>query len=877
MYFLFIDINNLFGLKGKAPLLGFPVCVRGGNRDGKTLFIDSLKVGINGWQANSLNKEDLIPDHSDQGSVTLWFYQKGRIYKINRRFKRNNKRKLTTPKIILFESLEEYRLEDILAISYTEMPNFIRGVKYNEERRIKDSIPVKEELKKLKIYPEVCKYLFIDRNVKAFELSTNDGLYNAANLIVEEIKLLKEKSTIRRNQLDKQKSIIKDRLSSNKNKINELEDNLNSLINENNWKSNVIINSFTVKDLTFQVKKEKFSEFFNKIEAIKNQFNQDNKKLKELFSSFNKLSTEFHELTRIQKILQAKDDITLLQQQLNNCDLLIQYINKLKVEYQHLKLEAKDQLIENINDTQELVEIEIGDEGKLIINKNFKEQVKEFKKIHLQIKKFVDLINQINDIRLEFKEKIDFEDFSSLENLRYQYEDFQSNVKNPNSFPSELDYIPAKIVYDSDETYKIYVDLLELEDDITKIDPFINIYLSKDIQSEKKRNIQNKIIDRIRHKLSLLRDCETKYSEYRSIYEKYPKYWQSIDSFLSTLNTIKDSISAQLITKVTQIQNDLDNMTLFPEGFDIKFSKNDELEENFNILKNTLNNLVEKSKNKVNKLDKKLTEIRGENSSWFNFKEEITQGKTELMNEIDETLNKINETEDLDKSELGTAILIIRQEITDLRDKIIILKVYFETYKNFILKIAEWTKNQENNIIELSNNYYILKELYEDVLPFTEGVLLKSIIDTVQTDSILEDILESIKSQTERMYYAIYGDNRLTVEIDDISKGTFYVLEHHKKKGRISNPSGSETPTLSFGIIYSLAKKFDLPILLDETIDGFDTSHTNIVIDEINKLSKNNNLQFIMVIKDNQEISSDHSIYQDSLIITMKDSIINWE
>ncbi|MFX1450356.1 MAG: hypothetical protein ACFFCM_05915 [Promethearchaeota archaeon] len=874
MYFLFIEVKNLFGLKGTAPLLGFPVYVTGGNRDGKSLFIDSIKVGINGWQASEINKEDLVPDNSDKSSVTLWFYQRGRIYKLNRIFTRDSKRKVTTPKIKLFESSEEYKRDDILSLDPNEIPTFIQGIKYNEEKTIKDSIPVKEKIRSLKIYHEVCKYLFVERSIKAFERSTRDGLYEVGNLIVEEIKSLKEKSINRNNQLEKQGPIIKYRYSACEKKLQKIEENFESLIVENYWTKNTILNGFTIKNLTFQVNVEKFKEFFKTVEKVKKKFDQDFKLIKKFISSFNNYSNELVQLIKIQNILREKNNIALLQQQVKSFEIFIKYINKLKDKYQHLKLEEKGQEIEEVKDLPKLMDFEVEIKELRISNKDFKLQIAEIEKIHQHIRKFVELIKQINDIRLEFKEKIDFD---SLTELREQYESYQDNVQSPSSFPVESNFIPAKIVFVRNSTYKIYVDLLDLEDDITRIDQYINIYLSEDIKSEEKKSIQKKIIDRIKQKVSLLKKCESVYLEYSLIYEKYPEYWQAIDKLLRTLNSIKDAVSKELTIKITQIQNELDSITLFPEDFQIKFSIENEFEKNFVKLKTILKNLTKSFKDKISKINEELTKIREQNSSWFNFKKGILENNTELTNEIDESLQNINGIADFSEMELENAILIRKKELKGLRDNILTTKLYFEIYKNFIFKISDWLKDRENEIIELSNKYYILKELYQDVLPFTECILLKSIIATIQTESILEDILQSIKSQTNKMYHAIFGDNRLTVEIEDISAGNFYLLDHHKKQGRISNPSGSEGPTLSFGIMYSLAKKFDLPVLLDETIDGFDTTHTNIAIDEIVKLSKNNFLQCIMVIKENKEIDDNHELYQNSLSIIMNDFNINWK
>ncbi|MFX1294265.1 MAG: hypothetical protein ACFFD2_05330 [Promethearchaeota archaeon] len=863
MYFLYIRIKNIFGLNGETPLLNFPVCICGENRTGKTLFLHTIKIGLNGTKESDIPREDIIPNKLETGSVVLWFYQMGYIYKIIRKYRRSKSSgSPLTPSIKLELSEKSYKEETILNLDYNEMKTFIRGIKYSKEEVYERITSVAEKLKMLRIYPEVCKFLFVDRTMKAYERSVSDGLYDVGNLIVEQIKLLKENSLKRGEQCNRQKSKVNVELDNNNNALKALQSQFKDLIEMKYWNGSELIEGYAAESLIFDAKNDVFSRFYKNIDKIKSKWNDITKQLKQFKINFRNLADEHSQAKDIEKVLKQSNNITKIQRYLGLTNKLIEFIEDLKVNYRMFKLGSDVVRIKDLSLVPQFPKIpEISSLIDISDIKLNSEDFEGFKAILEIISDYIHTIKELIDLQDEFTEYINFDD---LITIKYNYQQYLSNVKSPKIITSELTGIPANICYSKDTGFELYVDLENLTEDISKVGPFIQIYSKEGSINQEKKQLQKKIITRIEKKVKLLDDCERKYNHYLNIQKDYYKNWLLVDKVLKGLTAISKKLSNTLAKLTTEVRKELEDKTILGEKMKNLFEEEQKYNQDFQKVKLFLDKFKEQLNGKISDLEEKLLSFQSKNKDIFNFSDEILNEDLPDLEEIGEDL-------------CSTVSGILSSELELIKAMTSKFLFYFEHYKSFLSGVRMWIKDHQLKIVELNNNIWILSELYNNILPFTEGILLQSIIDTIQTETLLKDIIESVKIQTESMYYAIFGDRRLTIDTESAGEGRFSVIENYRKGGVISYPSGSESPTLSFGIMYALAKKFDLPMLLDETIDGFDTPHTNAAIDEILNLSQKFNLQCIMVIKDNKEIDKDHRIYNESLIIEMDEGEISWK
>ena len=117
-------------------------------------------------------------------------------------------------------------------------------------------------------------------------------------------------------------------------------------------------------------------------------------------------------------------------------------------------------------------------------------------------------------------------------------------------------------------------------------------------------------------------------------------------------------------------------------------------------------------------------------------------------------------------------------------------------------------------------------------------VMLKEILDPIfeKTDleTITERLAESIEAEVKEAYQRILADESLRFE--HIGRGMFRNTLNNEP---ITHPSGSQRASISLGIMMSLAKTFNLPVILDEATDRYDTNHTKTFMEYIVAIASN--------------------------------------
>ncbi len=157
-------------------------------------------------------------------------------------------------------------------------------------------------------------------------------------------------------------------------------------------------------------------------------------------------------------------------------------------------------------------------------------------------------------------------------------------------------------------------------------------------------------------------------------------------------------------------------------------------------------------------------------------------------------------------------------------------------------EIRDWINKHLEEIQDLE------QKLKAIALLNTLIVVLKEIFDPIyeKTDleTITERLAESIEAEVKEAYQRILADESLKFE--HIGKAMFRNTLNNQP---ITHPSGSQRASISLGIMMSLAKTFNLPLILDEATDRYDTNHVKTFMEYITAIASGpNNPQISLAI-----------------------------
>lgn len=129
------------------------------------------------------------------------------------------------------------------------------------------------------------------------------------------------------------------------------------------------------------------------------------------------------------------------------------------------------------------------------------------------------------------------------------------------------------------------------------------------------------------------------------------------------------------------------------------------------------------------------------------------------------------------------------------------------------------------------------------------------IFDTIAQQSdlteLVDDLSKKIEHNVEAIYRYIFPDD--DVRFRYVGDGEFQCTIHDEP---ITHPSGSQRAVISFGIMLSLAKSFDLPILLDEAGDRFDYTRLTQFLEFINGVTEDSDIQTCLVMCKSKDIEA---------------------
>ena len=202
----------------------------------------------------------------------------------------------------------------------------------------------------------------------------------------------------------------------------------------------------------------------------------------------------------------------------------------------------------------------------------------------------------------------------------------------------------------------------------------------------------------------------------------------------------------------------------------------------------------------------------------------IEDAKTTLQLNLKEKLESFPEItiqKETTEQEIDRIIQVLTERIKEL----------LETKKR-CQEIRDWINKHLEEIQDLEQKLKAIRLL--NILIVVLKEVFNPIYEKTDLETISERLAETIKAEVKEAYLRILADESLKFE--HIGKASFRNTLNNQP---ITHPSGSQRATISLGIMISLAKTFNLPVILDEATDRYDTNHIKTFMEYITAITAN--------------------------------------
>jgi len=188
----------------------------------------------------------------------------------------------------------------------------------------------------------------------------------------------------------------------------------------------------------------------------------------------------------------------------------------------------------------------------------------------------------------------------------------------------------------------------------------------------------------------------------------------------------------------------------------------------------------------------------------------ITYCRGELEKEVGQVLSGFRKlrSELVKKLELANFDIVV-QKLSERTRRL-------ESERKKLEAIQKWLQSEAQRVKDSDRKLRYSKILTRRVIPFAEG-LYGLVYRLINLDEMVESLGVVMERNVETAYQSIFADP--TFKFTHIGKGIFTPKLDNQ---RITNPSGSQSAAVSFGVLYTLADQFKLPLVMDEAADRFD-------------------------------------------------------
>jgi len=373
--------------------------------------------------------------------------------------------------------------------------------------------------------------------------------------------------------------------------------------------------------------------------------------------------------------------------------------------------------------------------------------------------------------------KYDVDSFSYLKRTVEELNTVLSRLKNPQELPEKT--VPALVcIFPKQQLPTVSIPINKYESNLAKVANTTTIYIPEKILSSEKRKIELRIkeiessVNDLNKSLSLFKEVDAELKEMVKLINKLTKEKEK---------ELKDSIE-KIEEKSSKILNEwIGISTILYNNFNLgkmylKF-KEDTYEKDISELKNNLNQSQDKFEGEIKKILSAFPRLR---------LKLLKKMKTTEFDTIAKDLN--NRVEKLKK----------------------------ETEK--LTKIQNWLQKEAEVIKESDYDLKCTRILLKKVIPFSQ-IYYSLASKLINLEEIVDSLGNGMERHVETAYASIFVEP--TFKFTHIGNGKF-IPKLDDQPISFMGPSGSQSAAVSFGVLYTLADQYKLPLVMDEAADRFD-------------------------------------------------------
>ena len=741
MRLILAHFDRVFGLRGEicfAPRA--PVILYAPNIAGKTNVITAIRMCFLGHRIfRRLRRDETILKPLKEGSVSCYFSQWNRIFRLSYTFKRFGETvrrscRLSSTFVELKEPPEKIR-------------QWLEAQSWKEEA--KSPREIKRRLEEIEVYPEIMDILLASSNIDGYLRAIEGEVCKIPEALSKQLTDIKNEADLNFKRMDKVRQ-----------ELLRLEETQRTYLEQQKRH----LRKIGVKPS--EIKKLFTGKVAEKLEAYGKRVNK-------------RLARGIPEDK--EKAMLASKDLKPLRKKLGAIEAVIESVNRRKELGRLLKETSKyrnaKELWSQISDGLRAFPKDVWnlDAYNIPSVKNFNFKVfkdpSDIKALFKQIRGYRSQIIKAKKIA----SKYDVDSFNYLKRTSDELNLALSHLKNPQEPPK--DATPALICrLPKRRLPLVSISIDRYQPKLAKVASITIIHVPKDVPAPTLQKIKRKIAELERQFAELAKSLQ--------LVTKVKKQSANINKAIEDLTKqkakeLKERIEG-LESKISEIQNEWNGKATV-------------LYDHFGLGKMSLKFKEDVYRKDLKELQKMVKEcLQALQSEIGQILSAFPRLKSRLVRKL--------ETENFDA---------ISKQLRSRVEKL-------EKERRMLIEIQKWIQKEAENVKKADKSLKCSRILLKRIIPFAQvfyGLITKLIN--------LEEVVESLGTEMERNVETAYGSifAEPTFRFTHIGKGLFTPKLDEQP---ITGPSGSQSAAVSFGVLYTLADQYKLPLIMDEAADRFD-------------------------------------------------------
>jgi len=742
MKLILTDFDGVFGLRGEIYFTPrAPVVLYAPNIAGKTNVITAIRMCFLGHKIfRQLRKDETILKPLKEGSVSCYFSQWDRIFRLSYTFKRFGE-----------TVRRSCRLSSIPLIELKEPPEKIRqwleAQSWKEEA--KSPKEIKRRLEEIEVYPEIMDILLASSNIDGYLRAIEGEVCKIPEALSKQLTDIKNEADLNFKRMDKVRQGLLIVEETQKTLLEQQKRHLRKV---------------GVKPV--EIKKLFTGKIAEKLEAYGKRINK-------------RLARGIPEDK--EKAMLASNNLRPLRKKLETIEAVIESINRKKEfgrllrgvsKYRDAK-ERWSQISEGLKtfpkDAWSLDAYSIPS----VKNFNFKvfKDPSDIKALFKQIQGYRSKVVKAKKIA----SKYDIDSLSFLKRTSEESNLVLSQLKNPQELPK--DTTPALIcMLPKRRLPLVSIPIDKYQPKLAKVAGITTIHVPKDIPTPTLQKIESRIVELERQSTELTKSLE--------FITEVEKELANVNKAIEVLTKqrakeLKDEIEG-LEGKISEIQDEWNGKATI-------------LYDHFNLGKLPLKFKEDVYRKDLGELQKKVKEcVQALRNEIGQILSAFPRLKSKLMKKL--------ETKNFD---------MISKQLKSRVEKL-------EKERKMLIEIQKWIQKEAENVKKADHSLKCSRILLKKILPFAQ-VFYGLVFKLINLEEVVESLGKEMERNVETAYSSIFAEP--TFRFTHIRKGLFTPKLDEQP---ITGPSGSQSAAVSFGVLYTLADQYKLPLIMDEAADRFD-------------------------------------------------------